>query len=99
MKMSILNNRKIIRGIKPIKEGPTFGHDPHFIFDKKKPITPHNYPLSTYTDWHIYGYKKNKITGMKKPYWLTKRLPTGRELNPRMVGLDGFFDIKTTQVM
>ena len=54
-----------------------------------------NYPLSKYTDWEIYGYKwKDKYKVIKEPYWLTKRLPTGKEITPKMVGLDGFFDIK-----
>ena len=99
MKMSILNSNKIIKGISPIREKPTFGSDPHFRFDKTKPMGEHNFPLSTWTLFHIYGYRKDPITGIKRPYWLTKRLPTGRTLNPRMVGLDGFFDIKTTQVI
>lgn len=97
--MSILNNKNIIRGIKPIRERATFGQDPNFIFDKKKPIAPHNFPLSTWTEYKIYGYRKDKITGIKRPYWLTKRLPTGRPLTPKMVGLDGFFDIQSNQIM
>jgi hypothetical protein len=96
--MTILSNPKgIITGVKP-KIRPTHGNDPakefNIEFDKTKPLAPHNFPLTKYTDWKIYGYKKDPYTGIKRPYWLTKRLPTGRPIEPKMVGLDGFFDIK-----
>jgi hypothetical protein len=101
--MTILDNRKIITGVKP-KIRPTHGNDQggdfDLKFDKTYPLGPHNYPLTKYTDWKIYGYRKDPFTGMKRPYWLTKRLPTGRPITPKMVGLDGFFDIKPiNQVM
>ena len=89
--MGILNNPKIITGVKPRKTPPTF-RDGRFI--KTEPLGEHNFPLSKYTDWDIYGYRKDPFTGMKRPYWLTKRLPTGRPLTARMVGLDGFFSVK-----
>ena len=92
--MTILNNPRIITGIKP-KVKPKHG-DKAFTFDKTFPMGPHNFPLTKYTDYKIYGYKKDPLTGMKRPYWLTKRVPTGRKIMPKMCGLDGFFDIKPT---
>ena len=88
--MTILNSQRIITGVKS-KIRPTFNDG---RFNKKLPIGEHNFPLSKYTDWQIYGYRRDPFTGIKRPYWLTKRLPTGRQLNPKMVGLDGFFDVK-----
>lgn len=100
MKMnSILNTNSIIRGVKNQKQMPQYGNDPKLGFDKKKPIHAHNFPLTKFTDWKIYGYKKDPSTGMKRPCWINKRLPTGKSINPRDVGLDGFFDVKTTQVI
>ena len=92
--MTILNNPKIITGIKS-KIKPKYG-DEAFTFDKTVPLGSMNFPLTKYTDWKIYGYRKDPFTGIKRPYWLTKRLPTGRQISPKMVGLDGFFDIKPT---
>ena len=77
--------------IKP-KVAPKFGNDPRLGFDKKAPIHSHNFPLTKYTTWKIYGYKNDGI--FKKPFWLTKVLPTGHQITPKSVGLDGFFDIK-----
>ena len=65
-------------------------------FNKALPLHPHNYPLSKITHWEICGYKKDPLTGIKRPYWITKDLPTGRELSPRLVGLDGFYNVKPT---
>ena len=93
----ILSNPRIITGMKPIKEKPKFANNPDIHFDKTIPIHSHNFPLSKYTIWKIYGYRKDPITGMKKPYWLTKKLPTGKSISHRDVGLDGFYDIKTYQ--
>ena len=90
--MTILSNPRIITGINP-KIKPTFNSG---SFNKELPLGEHNFPLTKYTDWKIYGYKKDPFTGIKRPYWLTKRLPTGRQINPKMVGLDGFFDVKPT---
>ena len=90
--MTILNSQ-IIRGINPIKQKPKYG-DKAFTFDKTFPMGPMNFPLTKYTDYKIYGYKKDPFTGMKRPHWLTKRVPTGRKITPKMCGLDGFFDIK-----
>ena len=89
--MTILNQKEIIRGVKPIKNKPTFNDGG---FDKARPLGEHNYPLTKYTDWQIYGYKKDKFTGIKRPYWLTKRLPTGQPLTAKLVGLDGFYTVK-----
>ena len=89
----MLNSQQIIKGIKPIKQKPKYG-DKAFTFDKEIPLGTMNFPLTKYTDWKIYGYRKDPFTGIKRPYWLTKRLPTGVEINPKICGLDGFFDIK-----
>lgn len=89
--MSILNNPRIITGVKSKKERATF-NDGHF--QKNQPLGPHNFPLSKYTTMRIYGYKKDKLTGIKKPYWLDKTFVTGRQITPKMCGLDGFFDIR-----
>lgn len=83
-------NNKIITGVKP-KTRPTYRDGG---FDKEKPLHPHNFPLTKYTIWQIYGYKKEGVLGLKKPYWLTKTLPTGRPLTPKLVGLDGFYTVR-----
>ena len=49
--------------------------------------------MTSYTDYRIYGYKKDPFTGIKRPHWLRKRHPTGQPLEPKMVGLDGFFKV------
>lgn len=67
----------IIKGINPIKDRPT---NRGFNFNKDKIITPYNYPLSKYTIWKIHGYRKEGPAGIKKPYWITKTLPTGQPL-------------------
>jgi len=90
MEMTILNNPTIITGVKS-KTPPTFNDG---SFDKNKPLGEHNFPLTKYTTYKIYGYKKDPLTGIKRPFWMTKKHPTGRPLNARMCGLDGFFDIK-----
>lgn len=64
------------------------------MFNKEIPLGSMNYPLSKYTDWDVYGYKIDKLTGIKRPYWMTKRLPTGHQINPKICGLDGFFNVK-----
>lgn len=58
----------------------------------------HNFPLSKFTLWKIYGYRKDPYTGIKRPHWLEKKLPTGQQLTPRMVGLDGFFKVDHVQI-
>ena len=87
----ILNSNQIVKGIKPIKSKPTLNSG---SFDKTKPIGEHNFPLTKYTNWEIYGYKKDRLTGIKRPHWLNKVLPTGQSLTPQKVGLDGFFTVK-----
>ena len=89
--MSILDNPKIIRGVKPIHQRPTL-RDGHF--QKDQPLGPHNFPLSKYTTMRIYGYKKDPRTGIKRPYWLDKTFVTGSPITPKQCGLDGFFDIR-----
>ena len=54
----------------------------------------HNFPLTKYTTWDIYGYIIDKNSGLKRPRWIKKVLPTGKPLTPRMVGMDGFFTVK-----
>ena len=90
--MGILTTNQIITGIKP-KEKPT---NRGFEFDKKQPIHAHNFPLTKFTIWRIYGWKWDQYHIKRIPYWLTKKLPTGKDLNPKMVGLDGFYDVKST---
>ena len=96
--MTILENpNRIVRGVKP-KIRPYRDND--VLFEKTIPLGMHNFPLTKYTNWKIYGYKKDPFTGMKRPFWMNKKLPTGRELTPQMCGLDGFFDVKAiNQVM
>lgn len=89
--MGILDLSQIIKGVRPSKNNqPTYNGG---RFDKTLPLGPHNTPISKYTKWKIYGYRKD-ITGMKTPYWLYKTLPTGVEITPKKCGLDGFFDVK-----
>ena len=95
-KDKILKSNQIIKGVKPIKNKPKYG-DEAFAFDKTIPLGSMNFPLTKYTDWQIYGYKKDPFTGIKRPYWMTKRLPTGRQITTKMCGLDGFFDVKPKQ--
>ena len=57
-------------------------------------MTIHNYPLTRKTTYKIYGYKKDKITGIKTPHWIKAELATGRNLTPQAVGLDGFYDVQ-----
>jgi len=87
----MLDNSNIITGVKPIKNKPTYNQG---RFNKNLPLSEHNYPLTKYTTWDIYGYVKDKYTGLKRPRWVTKVLPTGKPLTPRMVGMDGFFTVK-----
>ena len=86
----ILNPHQIIKGIKP-KQKATFNQG---SFDRNKPIWEHNFPLTKYTIWDIYGYRKDKLTGLKRPYWIKKTVPTGASLTPKKVGLDGFFTVR-----
>ena len=97
--MGILDTNKIITGVKPISLSPTYRNE-FFKFNKKKALGEHNYPLTKYTEWKIYGYKKDKLTGIRTPYWISKTLPTGRPLTPKLVGLDGFYTVQPlNQVM
>ena len=79
-----------------MKEKPQMANYPEIKFHKDQPIHAHNFPLTKWTIWKIYGYRKDPLTGIKTPYWLTKKLPTGKSISARDVGLDGFFDIKAT---
>ena len=63
-------------------------------FQKEKPMTIHNYPLTKKTKYKIFGYKQDKLNGMKSPHWITAEIATGRNLTPEIVGLDGFYDVK-----
>ena len=51
--------------------------------------------MTKITHWEIEGYKRD-AAGIRKYYCITKDLPTGRELSPRLVGLDGFITVKPT---
>lgn len=87
--MEKTNLEQIIKGIKPIKTKPT---DRGFKFDKTKPITPYNFPLSKFTNWKAFGYKKDRLTGIRRPYWITKTLPTGQPFVPdldEVIKVDG----------
>ena len=88
----ILDTNNIIKGVKP-KVRPTYNGG---RFRKDKPLGEHNFPLSKTTHYQIYGYKKDR-SGIKRPYWLEKIIPTGRNLTPRSCGLDGFYDVKATK--
>jgi hypothetical protein len=87
----ILQTNQIITGVKTKKNKATFNSG---SFDKKLPLGEHNFPLTKYTTWSIYGYVKDRYTGLKRPRWETKVLPTGKPLRPRDVGMDGFFTVK-----
>jgi len=89
----VLNPHQIIKGVKTIKSKPKYG-DEAFAFDKTQPLGKMNFPLTKYTVWKIYGYRKDPFTGIKRPYWMEKTLPTGQQLTPKMCKLDGFFDVK-----
>lgn len=82
-----------IQGINNVKALPT---NRGIQFQKAKPMTMHNYPLTKKTKYKIYGYKYRDKSNMiiKDPYWLTVEIATGKKLTPQSVGLDGFFDVK-----
>ena len=91
----ILDTNNIIKGVK-LKDRPTYRGG---SFRKDKPLGAHNFPLSSRTHYQIYGYKKD-ASGIRRPYWMEKILPTGKQLTPQMCGLDGFYKITPTkQVM
>jgi len=90
----ILDTNNIIRGVKT-KERPTYRGG---SFRKDKPLSEHNFPLSKRTHYKIYGYKKD-ASGIKRPYWMEKILPTGRKLTPQMCKLDGFFNVTPTKMV
>lgn len=89
--MGVLDNPGRIKGIKLIKSKP----DPReFLFDKSQPLSPFNFPLTKTTLYKIFGYRIDKVSGIKRPFWLKKRVPTGTPLRPQMCGLDGFFQVE-----
>jgi hypothetical protein len=57
-------------------------------------MTPYNYPLTQRTKYKIFGYKKDKYTGIRRPHWLKAELATGKALTPQTVGLDGFYNVE-----
>jgi hypothetical protein len=89
--MGVLTNPNVITGVKSIKEKATLNGG---FFQKDQPLGPHNFPLSKYTWMRIYGYKVDKRTGIKRPYWLDRKFVTGTKITPKLCGLDGFFDIR-----
>ena len=90
----ILDTNNIIKGVKT-KERPTYRGG---SFRKDRPLSEHNFPLSKRTHYKIYGYRKD-ASGIKRPYWMEKILPTGRTLTPRMCKLDGFFNVTPTKMV
>ena len=82
----------IMKGIKTKIPSTNRGFRP---FNKALPLHPHNYPMTKITHWEIEGYIKN-AAGIREYYFITKDLPTGRELSPRLVGLDGFISVRPT---
>lgn len=92
-----MNLDQITKGIKPIKNKPTFNSGG---FIKALPLSPHNFPLTKYVDYRIFGYTRDKITGIRRPDWVRYRCPTGQSVTPKKVGLDGFYNvIPLNQVM
>lgn len=87
--MGILSD-KVSFGVKNIKDIPT---NRGLQFQKEKPLTPYNFPLTQNTTYKIFGYKKDHI-GIRRPHWVGTTIPTGRQLTPQMVGLDGFYSVK-----
>ena len=87
--MSSILYGKIIQRIKP-KVKPT---NRAFDFQKEKPITPYNFPLSRTTTWKAFGYKKDSA-GIKRPHWIEKTLPTGHAFVP---DLDEVISVYPTQ--
>lgn len=84
----IMDLEQITKGIKPIKQKPD---DKGFPFDKSKPIGAYNFPMSKFTNWKAFGYKKD-ASGIKRPYWIKKTLPTGVAFIPdldEVIKVDG----------
>lgn len=87
--MGILDNFNIT-GVKNIKELPT---NRGVQFQKRKPMTVWNHPLTRRTKYKIYGYKIDRSSGIRRPHWLKADFPTGRQITPEMLGLDGIYTI------
>jgi hypothetical protein len=87
--MGTLDNPTRIAGIKP-KSRPT---NKGFLLDKSQPLGPHNYPLTQYTHWTAFGYRKD-AAGIKRPYTINETLPTG---HPFIPDLDEVIDVNSTQ--
>lgn len=76
--MGILDNPdQIIKGIKPVEKNRPYLD--RLIFDKKKPLGPHNFPQFSYAYYKIYGYRKD-AAGIRHPVQFTERLPCGQRI-------------------
>ena len=75
--MGILNNQKLITGIKPQPQNrPDL---PRFELQKDKPLGPYNFPMFSYAYYTIYGYKTD-AAGLKHPVSWEERLPCGKKI-------------------
>lgn len=86
MKMDLT---EILNGIKPIKKSPI----ERVPFNKNAPIGPQNYPMSKWSMYYVTGFKRQGPAGIKRPFKVKKRLPTGTEVRPEMFGLDSFISL------
>lgn len=66
-----------ITGMKPVeKNRPTLDR---LVFDKTKPLGPHNFPVYSYAKYRIYGYKRD-AAGMRHPVSWEETLPCGQRI-------------------
>lgn len=77
--MGILNNPKIITGIKPAKKNRP---DVLFDFDKSKPLGAYNFPTYSYARFKIKGHKRD-AAGIKRPIEWEETLPMGKKINKK----------------
>ena len=91
--IGILDNKRIISGVKNIKARPT---NRGFRFRKSEPVGAYNYPLTEYTTWTAFGYRIDKYSGIKRPHWIRETLPTGHSFKPGEQ-LDEVVDVKAYQ--
>lgn len=75
--ITILDNQKIITGVKPpIKNRPNL---PRFELQKDKPLGPYNFPQFSYAEYRLYGYKTD-AAGIRHPVSWVEKLPMGRRV-------------------
>lgn len=82
--MGILNNQKIITGVKPPKRNrPNLTQTDDSLLqtglDKSKPLGPYNFPTYSYALYRLYGYRKD-AAGLKHPVSWEEKLPTGKRV-------------------